>query len=188
MKRSASILLLAAVVITTACRDQPELPRYAELPAWSLTAHDERSVSLDDVKGKIAVYDFIFTRCVASCPLMTSRMSGLAESIDSDDLRFLSISIDPEYDTAEVLANYREGVTRDDRWIFLTGAREKILDLSIKGFMLAAGEGPEGGEAFLHSTRFILVDRDGSIRGYYESLDPRAMENLERDVRTLLRG
>jgi cytochrome oxidase Cu insertion factor (SCO1/SenC/PrrC family) len=193
MHKSTSILLLAILVTATACRERsapPELPHYADLSPWSLTAHDETAMSLDDVKGTIAVYDFIFTRCGASCPLMTSRMSRLAESIESDDVRFLSITVDPEYDTAEVLRRYREGVTSDGRWFFLTGERQKILDLSIKGFMLAAGEGPEDGEgeAFLHSTRFILVDREGSIRGYYESLDPRAMENLERDVRALLRS
>ncbi|MBW3672307.1 MAG: SCO family protein, partial [Acidobacteria bacterium] len=106
-----------------------------------------------------------------------------------EDVRFVSISVDPEWDTAAVLREYREGVTRDPRWIFLTGTRDEVRDLSVGGFFLAAEppeEGDEGGP-IIHSSKFVLVDQRGAIRGYYDSLDPEMMRSLQKDAKRLLK-
>lgn len=172
------------------CRESVALPLLFPVPATTLTTETGQPLNLRELRGKVAIYDFIFTNCAASCPVMAASMRTLTREIDSPDVRFVSISVDPARDTPPVLSRYAAAVRNDDRWIFLTGEREQILDLSIKSFKLAAGE-PEpipGAEAVLHSQRFVVVDREGMIRGYYDGASPDEMKKLARDVRALLRA
>lgn len=147
-------------------------------------------VELGNLLGHVAIYDFIFTRCAASCPMMTARMAELSSSIRSDQVRFVSISVDPEWDTPAVLRDYRDKVTSDDRWIFLTGSRNVVRDLSVEDFMLAADPPEQDGKGgpIVHSSKFVLVDREGAIRGYYDALSSEAMDNLRKDARVLLKN
>jgi protein SCO1/2 len=112
-------------------------------------------------------------------------MQELYESFrGSDDVRFLSISVDPERDTLEVLRDYADSLGVDDeRWLFARGPIEDVVALSEKGFLLAAANLPMG-----HSTRFALVDRDGGIRGYYDSRDEASLKTLKNELRGLVRS
>lgn len=182
-------LLTASLLLFLACAPSEPLPTYDPVPEWELTTADEQAMEMNDLRGNVAIYDFIFTRCVASCPLMTSRMADLASRIRSPEVRFVSISVDPEWDTPSVLRDYREETTTDDRWIFLTGTRDDIREISVDGFKLAA-EPPEqavDSGPIVHSSKFVLVDRQGVIRGYYDSLSPEAMDTLLADARRLLK-
>lgn len=138
--------------------------------------------------GEVAIYDFIFTRCGATCPLLTSRMRDLTLRLDESPVRFVSITVDPEYDSAQVLSEYRNGVTLREEWLFVTGEREKIVDLVVDGFKLGIGASNDPREPILHSTKFVLVDRDGWIRGFYDSGDRDQINRLERDARRLSRS
>lgn len=121
---------------------------------------------------------------------MTRRMADLQRELaDEPNLRFVSFSVDPGYDTPPVLQRYADLFEADSAtWFFLTGDRTAIYNLSIKGFKLAVedGDDPEYESIIIHSTRFVLVDPKGGIRGYYDEEDPQAMEQLVTDITQLI--
>jgi protein SCO1/2 len=152
---------------------------------FSLTDQNGAPLALSDLQGKIWVADFIFTNCVTICPLMTEEMAKLQKQFASEDVTFVSFSVDPERDTPEVLSHYaaRYGVVHD-RWVFLTGEKTTIYQLARESFNLAAGH---QGSEILHSTRFVLVDRQGQVRGYYDSRNRAHLQQLRQDTKALLR-
>lgn len=163
------------------------LPIFGTLPAFSLINRDGRTVQLADLAGSPWVADFVFTRCPASCPMMSARLARLERSLPRGlHLRLVSISVDPEHDTPAVLERYAATFQAADRWLFLTGGREEVRRLSIEGFKLGLDmeppPGSDGPEPILHSTRFALVDGEGRIRGYYEAFDEGAMKQLRADL------
>jgi protein SCO1/2 len=181
--------LAVAVGVRTLARGAVP-PRYATLPAFSLVERSGRPLSLADLRGRIWVADFIFTRCGGTCPAMTARMVRLRGEIPSD-VAFVSFSVDPAHDTPEVLTRYAAAFHANEEWLFVTGPQKDLFDLSIGGFKLAAmevaeGERVPGGDGpFLHSSKFVLVDGDGVIRGYYDSTDEEAMRALAGDAAAL---
>jgi protein SCO1/2 len=178
--------LVAAFFLAVACQQQPELPKLFPVPSTTLVDERGKQVSLDAMKGSVTVYDFIFTNCTGTCPIMTNNMRALTKEIDDDaPVRFVSISVDPARDTPAVLADYARRVRNDDRWTFLTGERQQILDLSIKGFKLAAGDPMPGGEPLLHSAKFAVADKEGVIRGYYDGTDGAATAEIANVVERL---
>lgn len=166
------------------------LPVLREVPPFTLTRQDDRGFSRADLLGKVWVADFIFTTCAGPCPLMTQRMEDLQKKFrEARDLRLVSFSVDPEYDTPEVLTEYASHFgARPERWAFLTGDRDTIYDLSIKGFKLAVGDdaGEDYDHMIIHSTYFVLVDRAARIRGYYDGTDPEKLAQLTKDIDELL--
>ena len=162
---------------------------YGRAPDFSLTNRDGRIVTNGDLLGTPWVADFIFTRCAISCPRMTQRMIQLENLWPAAlDTARVSFSVDPEYDTPEVLQAYADswGI-EDPRWLFLTGARENLKSLVMEGFKLALETNPppgatSPGEPILHSTRFVLVDAEGAIRGYYDVVEGGELERLARDL------
>ncbi len=157
-----------------------------QLPDFDLTNQHGRAMSLSDLSGKIWVADFIFTSCPTICPPMTDEMVRLQNEFASEsELRFVSFSVDPERDTPAVLSRYADDFGVDgSRWAFLTGEKTSIYQLAHEGFNLATGH---RGSEILHSTRFVLVDRQGKVRGYYDSRSKANLQRLRRDIKTLLR-
>lgn len=180
-----SLVLVAAATLLQRMR-RPELPVYGQLPGFSLVNRDGRTVRLEDLAGAAWVADFVFTRCPASCPMMTARMARLERGLPRDlDVRLVSISVDPVHDTPEVLERYARKVQAPERWLFLTGDREDVRRLCVEGFKLGLDMEPgpgAGPEPILHSTRFVLVDGEGRIRGYYEAFDEASTEKLRKDL------
>ena len=179
--------LLPLLLLALACRQTPELPKLYPVPDAKLVDETGKAVSLASMKGSVTVYDFIFTSCTGTCPIMTNNMRAVTAKVPSGaPVRFVSISVDPARDTPQVLAAYAKRVRSDPRWTFLTGDRAAIVDLSVKGFKLAAGDPMPGGEALLHSSRFIVADKEGVIRGYYDATDGTAVEDVALAVDVLL--
>ena len=179
--------LAAVVVVLAACARSPQLPALFPVPNAQLIDENGKAVSLDEMKGKVTVYDFIFTNCSGICPIMSRNMHLLTEKVAKDaPVRFVSISVDPTRDTPETLRAYAERYRKDDRWIFLTGDRDAIVKLSLEGFKLAAGPPEPGGEAFMHSSKFAVADRQGVIREYYGGTDGDAPEHVAKTVEALL--
>lgn len=167
-------------------KDQsPSLPVLVQLPTFSLTERSRQLIGLDDLKGSIWIADFIFTRCPGPCPLMSARMSKLQETFkDVPSLKLVSITVDPEFDTCQVLSEYADVFqAQKGRWFFLTGERTRIHELAKAGFRVGGVE-----DVSLHSTRFILVDQEGRVRGYYDSQDDQEIQKLIHDAKILLRG
>lgn len=118
---------------------------------------------------------------------MTTSMNRLVKRIDQKlPVRFVTITVDPTHDSPSVLQQFARRQGNDPRWIFLTGDASEITDLSVKGFKLAAGPGGgAGSEVLIHSSKLVLADRGGQIRGYYDGTDPQAVEKLRNDIRDL---
>ena len=188
------VVLLLAVVSVSAWLflrppgDGPDLPHLGTAPAFSLVSEQGKTVTRDDWAGKVWIADFIFTRCGGSCPILSARMAALAEKMrDAPGVRFVSFGVDPEHDTPEVLADYGRKLGADPaRWSFLHGTRPVIRSLAKDGFKLAVEDGPaDSVEPILHSTRFVLVDAGGTIRGYYDGMEQPPVDQLEKDARAL---
>jgi protein SCO1 len=188
MRAPLLFLLAAAAVASAACSPGADLPELYPVPETQLTDHHGRPVNLADLRGEVVVYDFIFTRCNGPCPMMTSAMKRVAGAIDRKlPVRFASISVDPDYDTPEVLREYARHfrVDDDDRWLFLTGERESIVSASSDGFKLGAIVPEKGSDQIVHSTRFVLADASGTIRGYYDAMFEEGEKALVSDIRRL---
>lgn len=175
------------ILLAFGCARQPELARYGAVPNFSLTERSGQTVSLSDLADKVWIADFIFTSCAGACPSMTANMSKLQKMLPPE-IRMVSFTVDPRRDTMKVLADYADHYGADkERWLFLTGERENLYNLSIKGFKLAIDDtmGTEA-EPITHSTRFALVDRQGQIRGYYSGIEDEDLKRLSADAKRLL--
>ena len=182
--RARSLLLLLAFL---ACAPKPELPKLFPLPETKLVDETGRSVSLGSMKGSVTVYDFIFTNCAGTCPIMTNNMRALTPKVGKDaPVRFVSISVDPAHDTPAVLAAYAKRVRNDPRWTFLTGTRTDLVNLSVHGFKLAAGDPGPNGDPLLHSSKFAVADKQGIIRGYYDGSDAKVAEEVAHAISDLV--
>ncbi len=180
----------AVAVVGARARRAPEPPRLGSLPDFRLVERSGRALSRADLRGRPWVADFIFTQCSGACPAMTARMARLRRDV-SPDVQFVSFTVDPAHDTPEVLARYAATFRADEGWWFVTGPAKALYALSVAGFKLAAmeaapGEQAAGGDGpFLHSSKFVLVDDAGVIRGYYDSTDEAAMRTLAADAAAL---
>jgi protein SCO1/2 len=186
----ALVVVIAATVIQRLRRPEPP-PVMDAVPAFALTNRDGRAIRNQDFAGKPWIADFIFTHCPASCPLMTARMARLNLELDQDhEVKLVSISVDPAQDTPAVLERYARSYKATPRWLFLTGGKDEIYRLSRQGFKLGIDIPPAASpgspapavEPILHSTRFVLVDGQGRIRGYYDGFDEDSMKKLRRDL------
>ena len=159
-----------------------ELPILGKLIDFQLTDQNGEIFSKEDLLGKVWVADFIFTTCAGPCPVMSGQFAELQSRFsNAPDLNLLSISVNPDYDSPEILREYggRYGANYN-KWRFLTGDREAIHELAVDGFKVGSVEDP-----IFHSTRFILLDDKARIRGYYISSELEEMQQLWRDVELL---
>ena len=144
--RAALILTLAALVtlaslLLALSRDAPQhtsleppLPKIAPAPEFALTSQDGAPVTLADFRGKVVAVTFIFTMCTATCPVLTPMMSFVQDQLGRDfgaKIAFVSITVDPERDTPEVLKEYAQAFGANlAGWSFLTGAPAAIRDVT----------------------------------------------------------
>lgn len=200
-----------------------ELATFGAVPDFALLERSGRPVTRSDLLGKVWVVGFIYTRCVDECPLMSQHMAGLQRAFAREEnLRWVSITLDPEYDTRQVLTRYAENFgANPEHWWFLTGDKNAIHQLAQEGFHLGIRDRREArrsscawrvmrtvrqvltpttawahhGEhqqnetpqTLMHSARFVLVDRRGQIRGYYDSREEAARRRLRRHIEILLK-
>ncbi|MHA3771099.1 SCO family protein [Verrucomicrobiota bacterium sgz303538] len=165
----------------------PELQPLWSIPDFKLTERNAQPVSLGDLKGKVWIADFFYTTCPGPCPMMTSRLSDLHKDLKGEaDVRFVSISTDPSKDTPEVLKQYADRFGASERWLFLTGDKQQIFKLANEGFKLNLVEDPKAEEPITHSTKLVLVDRTGTVRGFYEGIGEEDTKRIVKHVRRLL--
>jgi protein SCO1/2 len=181
-------LIVLGLALFAACHHQSDLPKMFPVPNTALVNEKGQSITLDANKGYVTVYDFIFTNCEGTCPMMTASMRRLTPKVPKDaKVRFVSISIDPARDTPAALDAYAKRMRNDDRWMFLTGERKDIVDLSVNGFKLTAGDPGPNGDPLLHSSKFVIADKAGVIREYYGGTDGDAADHVARSIEDLLR-
>jgi len=167
--------------------DVDAMPPIGEIPTFRFTTQDGKVLSKEDLLGKVWVADFVFTRCTGPCPVMTSRMAELAKGVaKAKDVRLVSISVDPEHDTPAVLSEYAGRMLADpSKWIFLTGPKQEIDDFARKGMFQVLAYDEKGVPT--HSTRFLVIDRNGWIRKTHHLDEPELVQKLLIDVGDLLR-
>ena len=161
------------------------MPSFRALPPFALTNQDGRPVTLEDLKGKVWLADFVYTTCPGPCPIITAHMARLERKLPADaDVRLVSFSTDPEHDTPAVLKVYAGKFGAPARWMFLTGSKEQLYDLINHGFMMAIAAPP--GAPIIHSTKIVLVDRKGTLRAFYDGITEESDGQIIAGVRSLL--
>ena len=158
----------------------------------SLTNQLGAHVSLDQLQGKVIVADFFFTHCPSICPTLTRNMKQLQDAlklndnmkrIDTGFVQFISFTVDPERDSAEVLKKYgdRFGVNPDVWWL-LTGPKKTIYDFALNELKLGLQDGEGVDSNFIHTQKLTLLDKQHVVRGYYDGLDSNSLSKLAQDI------
>ena len=165
------------------------LPVIGTVPEFSFTTQEGKTLSRADLLGKVWVADFIFTRCPGPCPVMSSRMAEISRELKkADDVRLVSVTIDPDHDTPGVLKGYAAALQADPaRWIFLTGPRPGIEEFTTRGMLQALAADPSNPSNTVHSTRFLVIDRQGRLRAVHPLDEPELVQKLLMDIGNLLR-
>lgn len=158
------------------------------VPPFEFMGHTGKKITDELYKGKIYVTDFFFTHCPGICPMMSKQMARVQKEFRNDEnLLFLSHTVDPERDDVATLAKYAEVYEVDSsRWSLVTGDKKDLYHQARKGYFVTAKEGDGGEEDFVHTEKFVLVDKQGVIRGYYDGTDSVAVNKLMSDVLVLM--
>jgi protein SCO1/2 len=180
----AAILTASFVGATTWLQLSPPkapLPRYRSLPDFSLIDQAGNPVTLNDLRGKVWLADFVYTTCPGPCPIISAHMGRLQAKVPPGT-ELVSFSTDPEHDTPQVLAAYAKRFHAQAHWAFLTGPKDQVYDLIQNGFMLPIAA-PQGAQ-IVHSTRIMLVDKTGQVRAFYDGAtsdpDPQIIADAQR--------
>ncbi len=182
----AAALLPAAVWAHGTDAAAERLAKIGPAPDFTLTAQDGAAFSSADLRGKVVALNFVFTRCVDVCPIATAKMVGIQRQLGEEfgrDVFFVSVTVDPEHDTVEVLARYARALGCDPAgWTFLTGSPAAVRDVA-RSYGVVHYQG-QGGDVS-HNLLTSLVDREGTLRVQYmgERFDP---QELLHDIRDLL--
>lgn len=162
-----------------------------QVAEFRLTDQNAKDFTRKDLDGKVWIATFIFTRCTLTCPIQSRWMARLQKRLrtepTAEDIRLVSFTVDPEYDTAEVLKKYAGSLTDDDkRWHFLTGAKDQIASLAKDSFHLPSGPSIDNSSEVAHDARVVLVDRQGRIRGYYDIISDDSLEPVLKGISQVL--
>ena len=175
------------------------LQKMGVAPSFKLTDQNGKTISNEDYKGKVYVLEFFFSKCPSICPIMNKNMIDIQNQFfGNPNFGIASITIDPEYDTPQVLKEHADllGV-KSTNWHFLTGDKDYIYDLANKGFNIFVGENSKVNGGFEHSGLFALIDKNGNIRCrkdnygnpiiFYDGLEKKGVKEIQQDIAILLR-
>jgi protein SCO1/2 len=174
--------LLLIAVMSACSNPTSKLPKYDQVPAFAMVDSDGHPFQSRELSGKVWIADFIYTNCPAECPMMSARMHSLEKQLPAgDDIRLVSISVDPDRDTPSALKEFAGHYgAPTPRWLFLTGSAATVHQIAYKTFHVGDVIGK-----MQHSTKFVLVDKHGIIRGYYSSFDEEGLKTLLKDALAL---
>lgn len=151
------------------------------------------TITRDNVKGKVYVVEYFFTTCKGICPRMNENMSKVYEAFrGNESVKILSHTVDPKKDTVGAMKAYSLRFDADpDQWMFLTGDKQHLYDVARYSYLISAVDDTSDVDIesdFIHTDRFVLVDKDGYIRGrFYEGTDMGEVNQLIGDIKTLLK-
>ncbi len=180
---AVAVFLLATYFLNYTGKEN-ELPEIGMVPEFEFVNSEQETITLNNLKGKVWVADFIFTTCTMACPMMTGNMNIIHKKYKkNDDVRLVSISVYPEYDTPEILTKYASQYDANtSRWYFLTGEESTVKRVIKDGFKIGDYE-----DIIFHSEKFALVDKKGMIRAYYNGMKTEDMKKLKKDINSLLK-
>jgi len=193
----ASVCTTALIVMTSFARNGPATDSHLfqqglALPEFLLTERNGQPFGSEQLRGKVWIVNFIFTRCPGICPALMQQMAGLQTELAKHPqwphIRLVSISVDPGHDTPPRLQQYAQHYQADrEHWLFLTGDRDEIWTLCEQGFKQTVAENKQNSTIpILHTSNFLLVDRHLHIRGAYNGLDAEQRATLKQDLQRVL--
>lgn len=180
-----SVIFSALTFVISGCRPAPA--QFRALPDFALTGVTVDGTSPLDrraLRGRMWVVDFVYTRCSGPCPLLTAHMAALQKRLPKS-VGLLSFTVDPDHDSPEVLTLYAKKFKADpQRWFFVTGDKPELVRLFRDGFQIAVAESADAppGQTVAHTTKFVLLDGEGLIRGYYDGDDRESLDRLVKDA------
>jgi protein SCO1 len=190
----AAVLGTVAFLFLRSQLNRSSLPALGQVQPFALTNQLGAAITARDLRGRVWVADIIFTRCPGPCPRMTEEMKKLQNAFSaSDPLSFVTLTTDPDYDTPAILKKYSERFGADhSRWFFLTGPKSEIRNVAVGSLKLATVDKEESerqnpNDLFIHSTIFVIVDKNGVMRAVHESLEDGFQEKIRADIQSLLR-
>lgn len=162
---------------------------YYKVPDFSLTDQDSLTVTQDLVENKVYVSYFFFTSCPATCPIMTRAMERVYGVLgEHEDFMVIAHTVDPKRDTPSKLKSFAIDNDIDkDNWRFLTADMDYIYDLGMKGYYLSMGQHDAAPGGYIHSAKFILLDKKRHIRGFYEGTDANEVAEMIKSIQFLLK-
>lgn len=158
---------------------------FGPLPEFELTAHTGAKVTLASLRGRPLVFGALFTTCSGPCPSIAGSLKRLQDELAATDALIVVVSVDPQFDTPEVLARYAERMgARPERWLFLTGPEAAVHAFVRQGLFMAVDRASDEaeGDPVTHDVRLLAVDRAGHRRGWYTGTDDVQLEMLRRRV------
>lgn len=153
---------------------------------FSFINQNGKSITLDNFKNKVFISDFFFTTCPTICPIMTKQLKRVQEELEGEDFKIISHTVNPEYDTENVLLDYAKQQNADlSNWEFVTGDKQEIYKQAAE-YLIIAGEDTTQEIQFVHSEKLILVDKLGRIRGMYDGTETESVNQLIVDTKWLI--
>jgi protein SCO1/2 len=184
-------IISIAVLAATGSFHEKQLKIYGEVPDFTLMERHGGELSKTALTQKVWVANFIFTHCSGQCPGIMQQTKKVQKALRfKENFRLVSITVDPERDTRKVLSDYADQFEADPfKWLFLTAKSEKeVQNLLQKGFHLSAtDEGGEKGDDVIHSSKLVLVDGFGRIRGYYDANEDSEVNQIIKDAKLLIK-
>lgn len=170
---------------------QPVLPVLSYVPRFSFFDQEGKAITDKDLRGKVYVAEYFFTTCKGICPKLNANMKKVASDYANEpDFRILSYTVDPETDSVGRMKRYADSLGADpQRWYFLTGRKDSLYHLARTGYLL---DDPKNNainieQQFLHTQFMALVDKGGRVRKIYDGLKKDELDEMEKDITTLLR-
>ncbi|MCC9138287.1 SCO family protein [Pontibacter silvestris] len=162
---------------------------FHRVPAFMLTSQQGETITPAKFEEGVYVVNFFFATCPGICKKMSSQMVRIQEKFRNESsVKLVSITINPEHDSVSVLQDYAAQYgANNEQWYFLTGPRDQIYNLATEGFYLPVQQ-VEGQQDFIHSEKFMLVDKNQRIRGVYDGTDPKDVDRLVTEINVLLDG
>ena len=189
MKKILLLHILLAFILIGCSSEAIETNMSEKVDDFQFTTQDNESLGLKDLEGQWWIADFIFTNCTTVCLPMTANMAELQSRMKDEnlDVQLVSFSVDPDYDTPEVLKEYGERYQADfGNWSFLTGYDfQTIKELSIKSFKNLVKEPLEGDDQVMHGTRFFLVNPEGEVIKGYDGISSSEIDIIVGDLRAV---
>ncbi len=161
-----------------------------KVDTFSFTNQDGKTITNNDVTGKICVVEYFFTTCKGICPKMNQNMSRVYQAFKGDkNVLLLSHTVDPKHDTVQAMKAYSERFDADpNQWLFLTGDKQRLYNMARYSYLINAEDDTAGvsiDKDFIHDNHYVLVDRGGQVRGFYDGLKKEQVDKLIADIKIL---